>query len=103
NILFTRELSRRLKETGVIANCFHPGFVATRFGDEGKGVGALAFRLAKLFAISPEDGAKTMIFLASSPEAGAVTGEYFNKCAPEAPARAAQDDEAARRLWIESS
>jgi NAD(P)-dependent dehydrogenase (short-subunit alcohol dehydrogenase family) len=103
NILFTRELSRQLKRTGVIANCLHPGFVATRFGDEGSGVGALAFRLAKTFALSPEDGAKTMIFLASSPEAGAVSGEYFHKCAPKAPTRAAQDDEAARRLWAESS
>jgi NAD(P)-dependent dehydrogenase (short-subunit alcohol dehydrogenase family) len=103
NILFTRELSRQLNGTGVIANCLHPGFVATRFGDEGKGFGALAFRLAKRLALSPEEGAKTMIFLASSPEAAAVNGEYFHKCAPKAPTLAAQDDQAAGRLWAESS
>jgi len=103
NILFTRELARRLHGTGVIANCLHPGFVATRFADEGKGIVASVFRLAKYFALTPEEGARTMIFLASSNEAGNMSGEYFDKCAPKAPTTAAQDDEAAKRLWAESA
>jgi NAD(P)-dependent dehydrogenase (short-subunit alcohol dehydrogenase family) len=102
NILFTRELARQLQGTGVTANSFHPGFVATRFGDEGKGVGAAGFRLLKHFALTPQEGAKTMIFLASAKEAAGVTGEYFHKCRAKSPAPAAQDDDAAKRLWAES-
>ena len=60
NILFTRELARRLRGTGVTANCLHPGFVATRFGDESGGLISRFVRLAKFFAISPEQGAKTI-------------------------------------------
>jgi NAD(P)-dependent dehydrogenase (short-subunit alcohol dehydrogenase family) len=101
NILFTRELSRRLQGTGVIANSLHPGFVATRFG-EGKGLGPMVFGLAKYLALSPEEGAQTMIYLASSKDAATVTGEYFHKCAPKTPTAAARDDGAAKRLWAES-
>src|SRR5262249_3207009 len=68
NILFTRELARRLSGTGVTANCLHPGFVNTRFGDEGRGLLGATFRLAKKFAISPEKGAETIVYLASSPD-----------------------------------
>lgn len=103
NILFTRELARQLQGTGVIANSLHPGFVDTRFGNEGKGVGAVVFRVLKHLALTPEKGARTMIFLASSKEAGDKSGEYFHKCAPKTPTRAAQDDEAAKRLWAESA
>ncbi len=99
NILFTRELARQLQGTGVIANSHHPGFVATRFGDGGKGVGAGVFRLLKNFAITPEQGAQTMIYLASSKEAASISGAYFYKCVPKAPRPAAQDDAAAKRLW----
>jgi NAD(P)-dependent dehydrogenase (short-subunit alcohol dehydrogenase family) len=102
NILFTRELARRLAGTGVTANCFHPGFVATRFGDESGGLGALAIRLAKFMALSPAEGAKTLMHLAASAEAEGVTGEYFYRSRSAVPSAAAQDDEAARRLWAES-
>jgi len=102
NILFTRELARQLRGTGVTANAFHPGFVATRFGDATSGVGGIAFRVAKLFAITPEEGARTSIFLASSEQVQNVTGEYFYKCAPIAPTKDAQDEESARWLWAES-
>lgn len=102
NILFTRELARRLKGTGVTANSLHPGFVATRFGDQSGGRLSTLFRVAKNFAISPEKGAETIVYLASADEAASVTGEYFYKCRPKSPSPAAQDAESARRLWIES-
>jgi NAD(P)-dependent dehydrogenase (short-subunit alcohol dehydrogenase family) len=69
NILFTRELASRLHGTGVSANCLHPGFVATRFGDQSGGLISRFVWLAKFFAISPNEGAKTIIHLASSPDA----------------------------------
>ena len=103
NILFTRELARRLAGTGVTANCLHPGFVDTRFGDHSGGAFSYVIRLAKPFAISPEKGAQTLVYLASSPEAENVSGQYFYKCRPAAPSPAAQDDAAARRLWLESA
>lgn len=102
NILFTRELARRLAGTGVTANCFHPGFVATRFGDQSGGLTALAIRLAKLMALAPAEGAKTLTYLAASPEVEGVTGEYFHRCRPAVPTAAARDDETARRLWAAS-
>ncbi|MGH6849906.1 MAG: SDR family oxidoreductase [Methylocella sp.] len=103
NILLTRELARRLHGTGVTANCLHPGFVATRFGDESGGLISRFVGLAKLLAISPEKGAETIIYLASSPKVAATTGQYFHKCRPIAPSRAAQDDRAALSLWERSA
>lgn len=104
NILFTRELARRLAGRGVTANCLHPGFVDTRFGDASGGWPAYAIRFwKKLVAISPEQGAETLVYLASAPEVAGVTGEYFYKCRPATPTKQAQDDAAARRLWLESA
>jgi NAD(P)-dependent dehydrogenase (short-subunit alcohol dehydrogenase family) len=102
NILFTRELSRRWSGTGVSVNCLHPGFVATRFGDGSGGLLSRVVSVAKLFAIPPEKGAETIVYLASSPEVAKISGEYFYKCRPATPTAAARDDEAAKRLWIES-
>ncbi len=100
NILFTRELARRLEGTGVTANCLHPGFVITRFGDNNDGFLGWGFGIAKKFAaISPEEGAKTIVYLASSPEAAGKSGGYYYKCAPLAPTAAAQNDADAKRLW----
>jgi NAD(P)-dependent dehydrogenase (short-subunit alcohol dehydrogenase family) len=99
NILFTRELSRRLAGTGVTVNCLHPGFVKTRFGDESGGWTSLAVKIAKRFALSPQDGAKTLIYLASSTEVEGVTGEYFYQCKATTPSPEAQNDGDARRLW----
>jgi len=103
NILFTRELARRLRGTGVTANCLHPGFVATRLGDESGGVISHLVRLAKFFALSPEQGARTIVHLASSPEVAALTGQYFCECRPTKPAPAALDDRAASLLWERSA
>ena len=103
NVMWTRELARRLAGTGVTANCFHPGFVATRYGDNAGGPLAVMVRIAKLFAISPEKGARTLIYLASSPEVAGMTGGYFTKCRLTTPSREAEDDAAARRLWDETA
>lgn len=99
NILFTRELARRLSGTGVTANSLHPGVVATGFGRNSKGLLNLMVRLAAPFLTTPEKGAETIVYLASSPEVAGVTGEYFARCAPAASTAAAKDDAAALRLW----
>ncbi len=99
NILFTRELAKRLEGTGVTANCLHPGFVATNFTSGNGTLGWIFRRMASLAAISPEKGAQTSIYLASSPEVAGITGAYFNKCRQSTPLPAARDDQAARRLW----
>ena len=102
NILFTRELARRLHGTGVTANCLHPGFVATRFADESGGLVSRLAWLAKFFAISSIEGAETIIYLASSPDVAKVTGKYFYKCRPTTPSSTALDDRAALALWERS-
>jgi NAD(P)-dependent dehydrogenase (short-subunit alcohol dehydrogenase family) len=99
NILFTRELARRLHGTGVTANCLHPGFVATRFGDQSGVLISPFVWLAKIFAISPAKGAETIVYLASSPDVAETTGQYFRKCAPTTPSSPAQDDRSALLLW----
>ncbi|HXJ95372.1 MAG TPA: SDR family oxidoreductase [Terriglobia bacterium] len=103
NILFTRELARQLSGTQVTANCLHPGFVDTRFGDEAGGLFSYLIRIGKkTVALSPQKGAKTIVYLASSPEVADVAGEYFYKCRVATPTAQAQDDSAARRLWQET-
>lgn len=103
NILFTRELARRLAGTGVSANCLHPGFVATHFGDNNRGLFGIGVRLAKrISAISLQHGAETPVYVAADDGIEGMTGRYFDKCSERAPSPAAQDDEAARRLWQES-
>ncbi len=99
NILFTRELARRLGGTGVTANCFHPGFVATRFGEASGGLTSLLIPFARMFAITADQGADTLVYLASSPDVANATGAYFVKRTVAEPSRAARDDSAAKRLW----
>jgi NAD(P)-dependent dehydrogenase (short-subunit alcohol dehydrogenase family) len=102
NILYTSELARRLAGTGVTANCLHPGFVATRFGDESGGMLSFGVRVAKYFAISQEKGAATIVYLASSDEVANASGGYYYKCKKATPTKEARDDDAAKRLWQES-
>jgi NAD(P)-dependent dehydrogenase (short-subunit alcohol dehydrogenase family) len=92
NILFTRELARRLQGTGVTANCLHPGFVATRFGDQRGALMSRLVWLAKFFAISPAEGAETIVYLASSPDIAETTGQYFYKSVPTTPSSWATTD-----------
>ncbi|MGA3301703.1 MAG: SDR family oxidoreductase [Methylovirgula sp.] len=102
NILFTRELAHRLKGTSLTTNCLHPGFVATRFGDEAGGLIAHIIGFGKLLAISPEEGAKTIIYLATSPEVATTSGGYFYKSRQARPTAAGRNDELARALWQKS-
>ncbi len=103
NILFTRELARGLTNSGVTANCLHPGFVATRFGAGTGGLIGFGIGIAKRFALTPEEGAKTLIYLASSPDVDNTTGKYFHNCLPTNPSLAAQNDAIAVQLWEESA
>ncbi len=100
NILFTIELARRLDGAGVTVNAVHPGFVNSGFAKNNDG---LAFKLygaiGPLIARSPEKGAETSVYLASSPEVKDVTGEYFSDCHVTDTAPQAADAAAAKRLW----
>src|SRR3984885_185101 len=101
NILFTLELARRFRGKGVTANSLHPGTVRTGYGGDGDARGLLGFgiKIASPFFLSPAKGARTSVYLASSPEVEGVSGEYFVKCKPRQPRRWAQDADAAQRLW----
>lgn len=102
NILFTRELAKRLAGSGVTATCFHPGFVASNFATNNGVLARAAMGAAKLVALSPERGADTLVWLASSAEADALNGGYYDRRKPGRLAPFAQDDAAAARLWAES-
>ncbi len=101
NILFTRELATRWADSGVTANAVHPGFVGSNFAREGDmGVlGAVGMLLLRPFALSSATGARTSIYVASSPDVDGVSGQYFYKCQVVKPSDAALDDAAAARLW----
>jgi NAD(P)-dependent dehydrogenase (short-subunit alcohol dehydrogenase family) len=99
NVLFTYELARRLEGTGVSANCLHPGVVGTNLGS---GVtGALGFTVRALTPLmkSPEKGAETSVYLASSPEVEGSSGGYFVKKAEARSSDVSHDQRIARRLW----
>jgi NAD(P)-dependent dehydrogenase (short-subunit alcohol dehydrogenase family) len=103
-VLFTRELARRLQGTGVTANCVHPGAVATSIWDRAPAYTRPIFAVAKRIAmISPEAGAATLVYLAASPDVAGKTGLYFENNQPKAPSRLALDDALATRLWDESA
>jgi NAD(P)-dependent dehydrogenase (short-subunit alcohol dehydrogenase family) len=104
NILFTRELSRRLDGTGVTVNALHPGVIDTGFGADGdlNGLNAFTFRVMKWFLPGPAKGARTSVHLACSPEVEGVTGHYFEDCREKALSGLASDDELARELWRRS-
>ena len=97
NILFTRELSRRLEGSGVTANCLHPGVVAT--GIFRNLPGWMRAILISPLVLSPEKGADTMLYLATASEVAEVSGRYFVRCKTVRSSRASRDAAAARRLW----
>ena len=99
NILFSNELARRVAGSGVTSNAVHPGVVATRFGTNDNGLFTLGVKLLRPFLVSEEKGARTSIYLATSPEVEGVTGKYFVGSKARRPPRAALDEAVARRLW----
>lgn len=100
NVLFTRELARRLAPRGVTANCVHPGFVNTGFGHNTKGLVDTALKfLGPLFARSPEKGAETVVWAAVSPDAAKVTGEYLMDRKVARSSKLSKDEALARELW----
>ncbi|MBK7171402.1 MAG: SDR family oxidoreductase [Gammaproteobacteria bacterium] len=102
NMLFSNELSRRLRGTGVSSNAMHPGAVATGIGTNNGIAGRLAPLLLKPFFRSPEKGAATAVYLASSAEVEGISGQYFYDSAPLIPKPWALDVAAAGRLWAVS-
>lgn len=104
-VLFTYELARRLEGTGVTANCLHPGFVATNIGQSGLGLigRTVAKFILTLLGISPEEGAKTSIYLASSPDVEGITGKYFVKSMARESAPISYDESLQRQLWEKSA
>jgi NAD(P)-dependent dehydrogenase (short-subunit alcohol dehydrogenase family) len=103
NILFTRELARRLEGTGVTVNCMHPGAVATRLAHQNGPVLALLARALSIFLRTPARGAETAVWLAVAPELAGVSGRYFADRREREPAPHARDDAAATRLFEESA
>lgn len=101
NILFTKELARRLDARRITANCLHPGVVATGIGKKG-GVIGVAWGLIGTFVMTPEQGATNSTYVATAPELDHTSGVFFVKQKPELPNPIAQDPAAAARLWAES-
>jgi NAD(P)-dependent dehydrogenase (short-subunit alcohol dehydrogenase family) len=99
NILFTVELARRLAGTGVTANCLHPGFVRTALGRDVSGVLGAMLRLLLPLLPGPATGARTSVYLGSSPQVAETTSGYFVKCKPAEPSALARDPQAVARLW----
>jgi len=99
NVLFTYELARRLAGTGVTATCLHPGLVATGFAQNNGDLTQRLIKAGQVFMPSPEKGARTSIYLASSPLVEGVTGRYFVAKKPKTSSRRSYDEATARRLW----
>ncbi|MFX1339175.1 MAG: SDR family oxidoreductase [Promethearchaeota archaeon] len=99
-LLFTYELARRLENTGITVNALHPGVVRTKFGKNNGGkLFNLAFNFFRLFLISAKKGARTSIFLASSPQVTNVTGKYFIKRKPKKSSKASYNKTYQKKLW----
>ena len=103
NILFTYALARRLAGSGVTANALHPGVVATRiYRSQNRLFNFAAMRVMPVFALSPEKGARTSVYLASAPEVAAVSGQYFVKRRPKRSWKTSYDEAVQERLWTVS-
>jgi NAD(P)-dependent dehydrogenase (short-subunit alcohol dehydrogenase family) len=99
NILFTRELAERLEGTGVAANALHPGGVNTNFGNDQRGPMSLLFRAFKPLMRTPEQGADTLVYLASSPEVEGMTGKYLADRKVKVASDVAYDETLQKELW----
>jgi NAD(P)-dependent dehydrogenase (short-subunit alcohol dehydrogenase family) len=104
NVMFTRELAKRLQGKNVTVNCLHPGAVATGIWNKAPGWTQPVLRvLTRLFMLTPEQGGQTITFLASSPEVEGKTGLYFEKNKAVTPGGMGTDDALAAKLWDESA
>ena len=103
NVLFTTELARRLAGTGVTANCLHPGAVATNIWSHAPGYVRLVLPVAKLFMLSAEKGADTIVYLAANPEVEGLTGGYYERNRKVTPSPLARDHAIPKRLWDRSA
>lgn len=100
NVLFTKEMSRRLMDKGITVNCCHPGAVATNMGvSRDTGFGKTITGLLKPFFQTPEDGARTAVFLATNPSVSSITGEYFYRCKIAKSSKLSNDPNLSRRLF----
>lgn len=100
NIMFTYELDRRISGMGITANCLHPGFVDTNFGNNNSGTARIGLNAAKkVGAISSEKGALTSVYLASSPEVESISGKYFYKCKQKNSNKASYVKSDQEKLW----
>src|SRR6266496_84484 len=98
-VLFTHELAKKLQGTGVTVNAVHPGTVATNIWSRPLGPVGFIMALPKLFMISPDQGAETIVYLASSPDANGLNGEYLEKLKVKKSSNESYDEEIAQRLW----
>ena len=104
NILFTKKLSDLTSKNNITVNCLHPGFVKTEFGKNNKGVISLAIKLLmNFFAITVEEGAKTIIHLANSEDVKGITGKYYYKNKIKQPSQYAENKNSADQLWNKST
>jgi NAD(P)-dependent dehydrogenase (short-subunit alcohol dehydrogenase family) len=99
NVLFSNELARRLNGTGVTANSLHPGDVATAVVRDSKLLTLGLETLGRIYLLTPEEGARTSLYVATTPSLAGVTGRYFANCREKAPSKEAQDEAMAKRLW----
>ena len=99
NVLFTYELARQLEGTKVTANCLHPGVIASGWGHTYGGALSILLKIGRPFLLSTEDGARTSVYLASSPDVEGVTGKYFSKCKPVRSSAVSYDEPSQRKLW----
>jgi len=103
NLLFTLELSKRLKDKSITVNCMHPGIVNTNIAQEYRGIMQLIVKLVlKINGISPTEGADTLVFLTTDKSVSEVSGKYFIKRKVRSPSSMAVSPEIAKRLWVES-
>ena len=103
NILFTKKLSDLTSKNNITVNCLHPGFVKTEFGKNNKGIISLAIKLLmNFFAITVEEGAKTIIHLANSEDVKDITGKYYYKSQIKQPSQYAENKSSADQLWNKS-
>jgi NAD(P)-dependent dehydrogenase (short-subunit alcohol dehydrogenase family) len=104
NVLFTNDLAPRLSGSGVTANSLHPGVVASRFGlpRDGQRGDPSSARFLSAHGISPEEGAETIVYLATAPDAAKASGQYFNERRAVTPSKEAQDRAMAEKLWEKS-